>query len=151
MSPFLAAAITEPEHFVLEASDKECRALAERFGVEKVYWLKADLIVYPGDIVKIKGKVSALTRRQCVISLKNFDEEMQEAFEVLYADDPSLDTDEIIDPIVQGRIHLGDMISEQYGLALNPFPKKPGIKNPYEEEKREKTHPFANLKEILKK
>ena len=113
--------------------------------------LKADLIIHPGDILRIEGKIKALTRRQCVISLAKFDEKMDEKFEVLYADNPPTNSDEIIDIIDKGRIHLGEIVAEQYGLALNPFPKKPGVKNPYVEQEEEKQHPFANLKKILKK
>ena len=107
-------------------------------------------MVYPGEMVRIKGKIMALTRRQCVISLENFDEKMNETFEVLYADHPPAESDEIVDQIDKGRIHLGEVVAEQYGLALNPFPKKPGVPNPYMEPEQEKQHPFANLKKILK-
>lgn len=147
----VVAGLKDSADYFLEASEKELKALAKRFDVEKIHFLKARLTVYPNDIVRITGKIEALTRRQCVISLDSFDEKMQEEFEVLYADNPPADSDEIIDIIDKGRIHLGDVIAEQYGLALNPFPKKPGVKNPFEEEKDEKQHPFANLGKILKK
>lgn len=137
--------------YILEASDQELSALAERFDVEKIYSFKADLMVYPGEIIRIQGKIEALTRRQCVISLEDFDEKMNEIFEVLYADDPPAESDEIIDKVDKGRIHLGEIVAEQYGLALNPFPKKPGVQNPYVEQEEEKQHPFADLKKILKK
>ena len=137
--------------YVLEASDKELKGLEKRFDVEKIYFLKADLTLYLGDIIRIEGRLKALTRRQCVISLENFDEDMDEKFEVLYADNPPSETDEIIDIIDKGRIHLGEIVAEQYGLALNPFPKKPGVKNPYREVLEERQYPFANLKRIFKK
>lgn len=147
----VVAGLNVPTQYVLEASDKELQALAKRFGVEKIHYLKANLTVCPDEIVRIIGKVEALTRRECVISLSKFDEKMVEEFEVLYADNPPTDSDEIIDIIDKGRIHLGEIVTEQYGLALNPFPKKPGVENPYQELEREKQHPFANLKTILKK
>ena len=147
----VVAGIKEPVQYILEASAKELSALAKRFQVEKIHSLKGDLTIFPGDIVRIRGKLSASTRRECVISLSKFDEKMVEEFEVLYADNPPAESDEIIDTIDKGRIHLGEIVAEQYGLALNPFPKKPGVKNPYSEQKPEKQHPFANLKKILKK
>ena len=147
----VVAGLQAPTKYILEASDKELKALAKRFEVEKVHSLNANLTVYPVDIVRVQGKLKALTSRQCVISLDNFDEKMDEEFEVLYADNPPVESDEIIDTIDKGRIHLGEIIAEQYGLSLNPFPKKPGIKNPYKEEVSEETQkPFANLKKILK-
>lgn len=138
------------ESYFLEASEKELKVLEERFDVEKIHYLKVRLTIYPNDIIRITGKIEALTRRQCVISLDNFDEKMNEEFEVLYADNPPSDTDEIIDVIDKGRIHLGEIVAEQYGLALNPFPKKNGVKNPYELQDTEMQKPFADLKKILK-
>ena len=139
----VVAGLTDPTEYILEASEKELSTLSKRFDVEKIHYLKVKLLVYPGDIIRIVGKLEALTRRECVISL--------EKFEVLYADNPPTDSDEIIDTIDKGRIHLGEVVAEQYGLALNPFPKKPGVKNPYQDVTEERGHPFANLKKILKK
>ena len=147
----VAAGLKTPTLYVLEASNKELSALAKRFEVEKIHFLKVELTIYPGDIVRIEGKLKALTRRECVISLEKFDEKMKEDFEVFYADNPPAESDEIIDTIDKGRIHLGEIVAEQYGLALNPFPKKPGVKNPFAEKGEEKQHPFAHLKKILKK
>ena len=147
----VVAGLKEPTQYILEASTKELSALAKRFEVEKIHFLKANLTIYPGDIVRIAGKLQALTRRECVISLSKFDEKMDEEFEVLYADNPPAESDELIDMIDKGRIHLGEIVAEQYGLALNPFPKKPGVKNPYQDVAAEREHPFANLKTILKK
>lgn len=145
------AGLKEPTDYNLQASEKELTQLAKRFQVEKVCSLTADLTIYPGDIVRIVGKIKALTRRECVISLEKFNEKMDEEFEVLYADNPPAESDEIIDTIDKGRIHLGEIVAEQYGLSLNPFPKKPGVKNPYVEQAKEMQKPFANLKKILKK
>ena len=147
----VVAGLKVPTEYILEASDKELSALAKRFQVEKIHSLKVNLTVYPSEIVRIVGKLEALTRRECVISLAKFDEKMAEEFEVLYADNPPADSDEIIDTIDKGRIHLGEIVAEQYGLALNPFPKKPDVKNPYQDVAEERAHPFTNLKKILKK
>ena len=105
----VVAGITEPMTYTLEASAKELSALAKRFEVEKIHFLRADLTLYPGDIVRIQGELKALTRRECVISLEKFDEKMHEKFEVLYADNPPTESDEIIDIIDKGRIHLGEI------------------------------------------
>ena len=147
----VVAGIKESVTYILEANEKELSALAERFDVEKIHFLKAKMTVYPGDIIKIKGNIESSTRRECVISLDKFDEKMKEKFEVFYADNPPTESDEIIDVINKGRIHLGEVVSEQYGLALNPFPKKRGAKNPYKEVFEEKQHPFSELKKFLKK
>ena len=147
----VVAGLKVPTEYALEASGKELQALAKRFDVEKIHSLRANLMVYPDEIVRITGKLESLTRRECVISLSKFDEEMNEDFEVLYADNPPTESDEIIDTIDKGRIHLGEIVAEQYGLALNPFPKKPGVRNPYHDMIEEKQHPFANLMKILKK
>ena len=147
----VVAGLKMPQSYVLEASEKELKTLEKRFDVEKIHFLKAHLTVCPNDIVKVQGKIESLTRRECVVSLEKFDEKMNEEFEVLYADNPPADSDEIIDTIDKGRIHLGEIIAEQYGLALNPFPKKMGVENIYEEKDIEIPKPIADLKKILKK
>ena len=147
----VVAGLKEQTSYILEASDRELAALAKRFEVEKIHFLKARLTIFPDEIIRIKGKLEALTCRECVFSLEKFDEKMKEEFEVLYSDNPPSDSDEIIDTIDKGRIHLGEVVAEQYGLALNPFPKKTGVKNPYVELSEERQHPFANLGKILKK
>lgn len=139
--------------YILQANPKELKALEKRFDVEKIHFLKVRLSIYPNDIVRITGTLEALTCRQCVISLEKFDEKMHEDFEVLYADNPPADTDEIIDTIDKGRIHLGEIIAEQYGLALNPFPHAPNKKETYiyTEDETVLNSPFQNLSKIIKK
>jgi uncharacterized metal-binding protein YceD (DUF177 family) len=149
----VVAGLKQAQSYELQASEKELEILAKRFDVEKIHYLKANLTVYPNDIVRVVGKIKALTERQCVLSLESFDEKMTEDFEVLYAENGNIptDSDEIIDVIDKGRIHLGDVVAEQYGLALNPFPKKPGVKNVFEDTGDETQKPFANLKQMMKK
>ena len=149
----VVAGLKMPKSYVLEASEKELKTLEKRFDVEKIHFLKAYLTVYPNDIVKVQGKIESLTRRECVVSLEKFDEKMNEEFEVLYADNPPADSDEIIDVIDKGRIHLGEIIAEQYGLALNPFPHAENRDRSYAylEKNEISNRPFRNLSKIIKK
>ena len=79
----VVAGLKEQTSYILEASDRELAALAKRFEVEKIHFLKARLTIFPDEIIRIKGKLEALTCRECVISLEKFDEKMKEEFEVL--------------------------------------------------------------------
>jgi uncharacterized metal-binding protein YceD (DUF177 family) len=86
----------------------------------------------------------------CVISLDEFESEVVERFVVRFVPegtesdeiDPDEDVDEI--PYAGGVIDLGEAAAEQLGLALDPYPRKPGATLP-ESAAGEPGNPFASL------
>ena len=62
-----------------------------------------------------------------------------------------MDEDDV-DFVENGRIYFYDIIQEQFGLALNPFPKKTKEAFSYYELKAEDVveNPFAVLKHLTK-
>ena len=142
-----------PIHYQLQASKEECLKLSERFDVPQILSLKAEISLFRDDFVHVKGKILAHMCRQSVVSLKKITEQMDETFDVLFSEPPIPETDEIVDEIHQGRIDLGEVISEQFGLALNPFPHAPDEKEGYVymEEDSSSNLAFKNLSKIIKK
>ncbi len=141
----------EPEHYHLTATQKECHELSERFEVPKIDSLKAQITLFRDDFVHIKGKIMATLHRQSVVSLREFTEQMNENFDVLFCELPIPETDEIVDEIHEGRIDLGQVISEQFGLALNPFPHAPDETGNYIYQETDKSshNPFQKLSKLI--
>ncbi len=147
----------------LEASQKERDALAEFYDLPLLSSLVADLkITRIGEVIEVKGVLRASFQQICVVSNEPFDQNMNADFTVLFTDRPraltqskAYDVDmeeEYVEPVQHGRINLKEVISEQFGLNLNPFPKKTEGYFEYYEEKSsdEKKNPFSVLKELTK-
>ena len=141
------------EYYHLQASQEECRKLAQRFELPEILSFQADVVLFRDNFVHVQGRIFAQMRRQSVVSLKDFTQDMKEDFEVLFSENPPTDSDEIVDEIQNGRIDLGEVLAEQFGLALNPFPHAPGEDTPYVYTEKEEVvdSPFKNLSEIIKK
>jgi len=127
---------------MVEASPAECAALARRMGVPAVlsfscrFHLTRDI----GSAVAAQGRLAALVERTCVVSLDDFETEVEEDFRVRFVpagtetDDPDPDPeaeDEI--PFAGAVIDLGEAAAEQLALALDPYPRKPGAELPESE------------------
>ncbi len=143
----------EPQkfHFVFDA--KECQKLADRFNLPKVQSFQADLSLYRDEFVHVKGLFQAEVVYQSVISLEEFSAPLNETIDVLFSEEPPAESDEIIDPIEQGRIDLRDVLFEQFGLSLNPFPKKPTEQGEfvYRDGSDGAENPFEKLKTMMQK
>ena len=150
----VAATILEEEkelQFVFDL--KECQQLAKRFDLPDVLSFQAKVSLFRDEFVHVKGEFSAQVIYQSVISLEDFPSVLSEKFEVLFSENPPTDSDEIIDPIERGRIDLKEVLFEQFGLALDPFPKKEEEKGEfiYQDESQDVENPFSELKNLIKK
>jgi uncharacterized metal-binding protein YceD (DUF177 family) len=148
----------------ISATEAERQALAERFGILGLRDLSAQLQLEPwrrGGI-KVTGRLDATVEQSCVVTLEAFEATLKEDFVRYFAGQnapgpapvvssvESLEADEP-DVISGGSIDLGELVAESLGLALDPYPRKPGaeftpsaIRN--EDEARE--GPFAALKSL---
>ena len=141
------------EDFV--ATSAQCDKIAERFEIPKVHDLSAHVVAqWDGDLIRVFGHIKAILRRICVVSLEQFDENLDTDFEALFSEnvpvlkDGAMEDD--IDPIDRGRLDIFDIASEQIGLNMSSFPRKPGVSGDYMEDDKG-SHPFANLKNLIKK
>lgn len=151
----------------LRAKPAELAALAERFGVQSIGHLEAQVTLKAlagGAIIRVDGHFSAQVVQTCVVTLEPVAAELEEDFSLTYgAPEPeepgeeielSLDEEDPPDPIVDGHIDVGEAVAEHVALALDPFPRKAGITfdaapaEPVEEEK--KVSPFAVLAQLRK-
>jgi uncharacterized metal-binding protein YceD (DUF177 family) len=138
----------------VEANQAECAALAVRMNLPAVLAVSCafHLIREGRDTVHARGVLRALVTQTCVISLEDFDTPVQEVFQVRFV--PSGEETEDIDPEADDEIpfegnvlDLGEAAAEQLGLALDPYPRMPGVEMPEVEEDPE-PHPFAALRRL---
>ena len=118
----------------IEASAEERAALARLNGLAEIAALKAHFrIVKWRRGVQVEGDLSARLTQTCVVSLEPFEVEIEEPIEVKFlpAQDggvgPDSDDPDAPDELVDGKIDLGALASEFLTLALDPYPRKPGV------------------------
>ena len=140
--------------YTVEAKPAECAALAERMQIPSVLALSCvfHLIREGRDIVLARGVLSARVTQTCVITLEEFDSPVEEVFQIRFvpsgeeSDDIDPESDDEI-PFEGNAIDLGEAAAEQLGLALDPYPRMPGVELPEVEEDPE-PHPFAALRRL---
>jgi uncharacterized metal-binding protein YceD (DUF177 family) len=138
----------------VEASAAACSALAERMNIPAVLALTCafHLIREGRDTILARGVLRARVTQICVISLEEFDAPVEEVFQVRFV--PSGEESDDIDPEADDEIpfdgntiDLGEAAAEQLGLALDPYPRMPGVEMP-EAEAEPEDHPFAALRRL---
>ncbi len=122
---------------LVEASAAECAALARRMGVPAVLALRCRFDLHPGanGAVVTAGHLDARVVQNCVVSMEDFEAPVTEDFSARFVPEGTISPD--IDPDAPdeiayrgGQIDLGEAAAEQLGLALPPFPRKPGATLP---------------------
>ncbi len=138
----------------VEAKPAERTALAERMNLPAVLTLSCvfHLIREGRDKVLARGVLRATVTQICVVSLEEFDAAIEDVFQVRFvpAGEESEDVDPESDdeiPFEGNMIDLGEAAAEQLGLALDPYPRMPGMEMPEIEEDPE-PHPFAALRRL---
>jgi len=152
---------------VIEADADERRALAERFELEAIDRLKATVRLKRargGEMVRAVGELEAEVVQTCVVTLEPVRNTVKDSFEALFAPeslipevedemefDASILDEDFPEPMPNGRIDIGELTAQHLSLALDPFPRCPGIELPVaaaedeEEEVVERPNPFAAL------
>ncbi len=127
----------------IEASDAECRALAGRFRLEAVRSLRATIRLirlggHQSGMVRVKGALTAEVVQSCVVTLEPVPASIGESFDALFAAEvPESDEEMILDPfapeetlpepMVNGVIDIGELTAQHLSLALDPYPRAPGV------------------------
>lgn len=152
-------------HRVLEASEDECRRLAETAGINSVSSLRAEFMLRPerNDTLRVDGRVTGRVGQTCVVSLDPLDCDVDEIVELICAPPdqvarlaaPLDEEDDIAErpdppePIENGIIDLGRIATDALFLGLDPYPRKPDavLELPSETVDPD-DHPFAALKRL---
>lgn len=152
----------------IEANADERAALAHRFSLPAiaVFAGRLELAPWRKGGVKVSGTMKASITQTCVVSLEEFGQEIDVPVERYFlaqtnagatamANLESLDADDEPDLISGTSIDLGELAAESLGLALDPYPRKPGVEFSPAPEAEEaapaKPNPFAGLAKLKEK
>lgn len=159
------------QEFRIEATAEERAALAKRFGLVSLEFLKAEGSLETHDHGRraiLKAHLTALATQSCVVTLEPVSSPVDERFTLEFdvdADPEGLsdvaipeDIEAFLaqpdppDPLIDGLVDVGESVAEQLALALPLYPRAPGVGfveetalEPLEES------PFKGLAGLIKK
>lgn len=158
-------------HFMLDADEAQRAALAKLLKLPAVSAFSARLHVRPfgRDGLAVSGPVSADIVQTCVVTLDDFEAHVESEVDVAltppsdarhhrrYPEDDDGEDDtagrgadlDAPDPLIDGAVDIGTVAVEFLALALDPYPRKPGVSFEPHEEKVERESPFAGLGRIF--
>lgn len=152
----------------LEASAAERQAMADLAGVREILSAQAcfDVVPKSGGRVQVTGHVRARVGQTCVVTLDPMESEIDEEVDLIFAPEAEVrrladlieegqddeEPPEVADPpeaIVNGIIDLGRIATDALFLAIDPYPRKPGVVFEAEVTALDpEDHPFAALKAL---
>lgn len=152
-------------HLEIEAPDTVRAAIAELAGLREVRQLSAVFdLARRGAGVQVDGQITGKVGQTCVVTLEPIENDVVETVDLRFIpqadaveeDDIAAavlagpDDEEQPEPLVGGKIDVGELATEFLMLGIDPYPRKPGAE--FAPPKVEDTggHPFAAL-EALKK
>ena len=151
-------------HRDIEADPAARASMAEVAGLREVLSASASLDVTPqsGGRIHVTGHVRARIGQTCVVTLDPIENDIDEPIDVVFAppeqipqlsdlvDDAAESDVEIPDPpepIVNGVVDLGRLVTDAVFLAVDPYPRRPdAVFEPLIEAADPEDHPFAALK-----
>jgi uncharacterized metal-binding protein YceD (DUF177 family) len=139
---------------VVEANAAERAGLARRMGIPDVQSLVCRFRVTPtgADRFAAIGHLSAQVVQTCVISLDDFSAAIDEHFRLRFVpageETDTIDPEDPVDEIgyQDGVLDVGEAAAEQLGLALDPYPRRPGATLPEHDAEPPPPHPFDALR-----
>ncbi len=155
--------------FDLKADAEERAKLATRFGLDALDRFVARVVVRPvaGNVtVDLSAHFEADVVQTCVVTLEPVRSTIAGDFEAIFSstvhleeEGDSVDIDpeapEPPEPIVDGKIDLGEVVAERLGLEIDPFPRAPGaefkgftVGADAQERPVERRNPFAALAKL---
>lgn len=142
---------TGPKTYRFDADEQECADLARRFGIVSVESASASVTLQAigGGTVQAIGTVVAELTQGCVVSLAPVPARVEETFEGWFGDKTKAVSfvkakhereakkghteaevlEESIDPepVVNGKVDIGELATQYLSLALDPYPHAQGV------------------------
>jgi hypothetical protein len=149
----------------ITASDKECAALAGRFGLDAIEHLIAEVTLErDGETILAAGKLTAKVQQICAISGEAFANTIEDQIGLRFCPKRSAsgtpdeeielgesDLDQI--DFTGKAFDLGEAIAQSLGLAIDPYAEGPGAEDARKSglvSSAEASGPFAMLAELKK-
>jgi hypothetical protein len=122
----------------IKANDEERAALARRFDLVSLDALAAELVLKKrGDgVVEMTGRWHARLAQRCVVTLDPIPAELGDEVRLFFGETPGgpaadpLDDEGWPEPIADGVIDAGEAVAQLVGVALDPYPRAPGVPAP---------------------
>jgi uncharacterized metal-binding protein YceD (DUF177 family) len=145
----------------IAATAAERAALARRFSLLALDRLEArvGLQRLAGGLIRLDAKLSVDVVQECVVTLEPVPSRIEDSFTLLYgaaADEASEITlsgeAELVEPLAGNTVDIGEAVAQQLSLALDPFPRAPGVEAPASPAADSKAEsPFAALAQWKRK
>jgi uncharacterized metal-binding protein YceD (DUF177 family) len=117
--------------------------------------------LHSGEMVEVKGRLTATLVQNCVITLEPFETSVAEDFTAYFVrldtlpkpEEVQIEDDQSPESIdANGNIDLGELTAQHLALAIDPHPRKPGAHFEIPAEvAATPAHPFAVLAEFREK
>lgn len=144
---------SDPKSFHIEASQEQQDDLARRYGILSVDHAEADITLQKvrGGTIHALGTLRARVTQSCVVTLEPVPSDIVEEFEGWFGDDSAAVSfaraksereakkanmeveilEESVDPepIVNGKIDIGELAAQHLSLSLAPYPHAPGVEH----------------------
>ncbi len=151
----------------LVATEEQRRRLAEAHELLAVDRLRAEMLViaWKRNGVRVSGKVEADIVQECIVTLEPLTNHIAEEFEQLYLPADSklgrlgfetggeilldVEGDDSPETFHGDTIDVGALAEEFFGLAIDPYPRKPGAELPQATDAAEGDQPSGPLQEKL--
>ena len=144
--------------YELSAESAERAALAERFGLLALERFESTLAIKflkREKAIRLTGRLDATVVQSCVVSMVPVENAVTEEFEIFFREENQIDKDDVeeiieFEPYSGDEIDIGEVVSEELALALDPYPRSPQsadeLLGPYLPEPEDPgTKPFAAL------
>ena len=121
------------------ASPEECEAVARSLDLVVCHSLVARYTLKPrgGGHIQLSGSVEARVEQTCVVTLEPLLNTVTEQFSVDYWPEPEMPErsggvvdmhdEPDLEPIVAGRIGVGNVVYQAVAGGIDLFPRKPGV------------------------
>lgn len=124
--------------FDLVANAGECAAVARRLELLALDRLEAQGRIEAGPArrgIVVEGRLRAAVTQRCVVTLEPVPQAIDTGFRRLLVADLDESDDEIeIDPLADlpeplgsSLVDVGELVTEELALALDPYPRAPGV------------------------
>lgn len=136
-----------PYTVTIEATETERTAIATRLSLTALGSLSGSITLetlshpmFDGRVINGEGTLTATLTQTCVVTLEPFETTVESEFMGVFSntdpadalaeddDDGIARLPDILGPIGDETIHIGEVFIEQLALEIDPFPRKPGAK-----------------------
>jgi uncharacterized metal-binding protein YceD (DUF177 family) len=134
-----------PVTITISADQSDLKKLAAQWGVPEVRAFDAEIVIgrWKRDGVRLKGNVTATIVQECVVTLDPVEQRLDENLEAVFLPENSrlvkritdgngemfLDPEgpDLPDTFTGDTIDVGAVAAEFAALAIDPYPRKPGL------------------------